>query len=177
MRFTSRSATLLFIIGGLGITGLQAQTAFQPVKVAVLNAQKAVADTAELKKVQAQLETKYRPSENQIQALQSDLQGIQTQLNSGTPLDPNKESQLRTTGTQKQRQLQRLQEDLQADLNADRQNILGRAGRQMNEVVRKISEERGIDVVIDISNTLYFKPTLDITAEATAAYDKAYPVK
>jgi outer membrane protein len=45
----------------------------------------------------------------------------------------------------------------------------------MTEVVKKIAEERGIDVVIDITNTIYFKPALDITAEATAAYDKAYP--
>ncbi len=31
--------------------------------------------------------------------------------------------------------------------------------------------------MIEISNTLYFKPALDLTAAATAAYDKAYPVK
>jgi outer membrane protein len=167
---------LLAVAAGSGVLG-QAQTAFQPVKVAVLNAQKAVAETAELKKVQAALETKYRPSENQIQSLQQDLQSIQTQLNSGTPLAPDKESQLRASGTLKQRQLQRLNEDLQADLNAERQDILGHAGRQMTEVVKKIAEEHGVDVVIDITNTLYFKPALDITAEATAAYDKAYPVK
>jgi outer membrane protein len=47
----------------------------------------------------------------------------------------------------------------------------------MTEVVKKVAEARGIDIVIDITNTLYFKPALDITAEATAAYDKAYPPK
>jgi outer membrane protein len=172
-----RGIMLLAVASGVGVVSGQAQTAFQPVKVAVLNAQKAVADTAELKKVQAALETKYRPTENQIQTLQQDLQAIQSQLNAGGGLAPDKESQLRSTGTLKQRQLQRFNEGLQADLNADRQDILGRAGRQMTEVVRKIAEEHGIDVVIDITNTLYFKPALDITAEATAAYDKAYPVK
>jgi len=30
--------------------------------------------------------------------------------------------------------------------------------------------------VIDTSTTLYVKPALDLTAEATAAYDKAHPV-
>lgn len=171
------SAMLLVLLSGVGIVSAQTAAPFQPTKVAVLNAQKAVADTAELKKVQAALETKYRPTENQIQALQQDLQSIQTQLNSGSQLSPDKESQLRATGTQKQRQLQRLNEDLQADLNSERQDILGRAGRQMTEVVRKIAEGHGVDVVIDVSNTLYFKPALDITAEATAAYDKAYPLK
>jgi hypothetical protein len=31
--------------------------------------------------------------------------------------------------------------------------------------------------VIDVTNTLYFKPTLEITPAATAAYDKVYPAK
>jgi outer membrane protein len=171
------SALLLVCLSGLGIASAQTAAQFQPVKVAVLNAQKAVADTAELKKVQAALETKYRPTENQIQTLQQELQSIQNQLNGGAQLTPDKQSQLQATGTQKQRQLQRLQEDLQADLNAERQDVLGRAGRQMTEVVRKIAESHGVDVVIDVSNTLYFKPALDVTAEATAAYDKAYPPK
>jgi outer membrane protein len=150
--------------------------AIAPAKVAIINAQKAVADTQEIKKAQTGLEAKYRPRQQALQNLQNELQGIQQQLN--TPnLSPDKESQLRATGTQKQKELQRLSEDLQSDVNGERQDILTHAGRQMTDVVRKISEERGIDVVIDISNTIYFKPTLDITAEATAAYDKTYPAK
>jgi outer membrane protein len=47
----------------------------------------------------------------------------------------------------------------------------------MQTVVQKLAEERGLDVVIDVSNTVYFKPTLDLTKEATAAYDKAFPPK
>ena len=47
----------------------------------------------------------------------------------------------------------------------------------MTDIVKKIAEERGIDVVIDVTNTLYFKPALEITAVATAAYDQAYPLK
>jgi outer membrane protein len=34
-----------------------------------------------------------------------------------------------------------------------------------------------LDVIIDVSNTVYFKPALDITKDATAAYDKAHPAK
>jgi outer membrane protein len=83
---------------------------------------------------------------------------------------------MRADFTVKQKQLQRLGEDLQSDVNNERQDILGRAGRHMTDVVKKLAEERGFDVVIDITNTLYFKPGLDITAAATAAYDKAFPV-
>lgn len=153
----------------------QAQT-IPPAKVAIINAQKAVTDTQEMKKIQAGLEAKYRPRTQAIQNLQNQLQTIQQQLNAPN-LAPDREAQLRADGTEKQKQLERLNEDLQADVNNERQDILGRAGRQMTDVVKKIAEAQGIDIVIDITNTIYFKPALEITAQATAAYDKAYPPK
>ncbi len=169
-----RSAVFLATVALLPMAA-RAQ-AIAPAKVAIINAQKAVADTQEIKKAQAGLEVKYRPRQQTLQNLQNQLQSIQQQLS--TPnLPPDKESQLRLSGTQKQKELQRLSEDLQGDVNGERQDILTHAGRQMTDVVRKICEQRGIDVVVDISNTIYFKPALEITAEATVAYDKAYPAK
>jgi outer membrane protein len=47
----------------------------------------------------------------------------------------------------------------------------------MEQVVIKLAEEQGLDLVVDSSTTLYFKPALDLTKQATAAYDKAHPVK
>jgi outer membrane protein len=176
MFFKVRSAALYAaaIVGSAVL--IQAQTAIQPSKVAIINAQKAVAETQEIKREQTRMEAKYRPRQDQVTQLQTDLSALQKQL--GTPgLPPDKEAQLRESANVKQRQLQRLGEDLQADVNAERQDILSRAGRQMTEVVKKLAEDRGIDVVIDISNTIYYKPALDITADATAAYDKAYPAK
>jgi outer membrane protein len=171
-----RSAALLAVFAAVSVVSGRAQQSIPPAKVAIINAQKAVADTAEIKKAQASLEAKYRPRQQAIQNLQNDLESLQKQLNSPN-VDPNREAQLRADFAQKQKEYQRLGEDLQADVNAERQDILGRSGRQMTEVVKKLAEERGIDVIMDISNTIYFKPALDVTAEATAAYDKAYPVK
>ncbi len=168
-----RSATLFAaaIFGSAIVAGAQTP---QPAKVAIINAQKAVADTQDIKHEQARMEAKYRPRQDQIAQLQKDLTDIQRQL-SAPGLAPDKEAQLRDAGSEKQRNYQRMTEDLQSDVNAERTDILNRAGRQMTEVVKKLAEERGIDVVIDVSNTIYYKPTLDITADATAAYDKAYP--
>jgi outer membrane protein len=46
----------------------------------------------------------------------------------------------------------------------------------MKEIVKKLAEEKGVDLVMDTQVALYFKPAMDITADATAAYNKAYPV-
>lgn len=170
-----RSVLFVTALVALSTSGVRAQ-ALQPAKVAIINAQKAVADTAEIKKAQATLEAKYKPRQQALQNLQTDLQSISKQL-SAPNLTPDREAALRADGTQKQKELQRMNDDLSADVNYERQDILGRAGRQMTEVVKKIAEDRGIDVVIDVTNTIYYKPTLDITTDATAAYDKAYPPK
>ena len=175
MCFKPRGVLLFAAVIALFALEARAQ-APPPAKVAIINAQKAVADTQDIKKAQATLEAKYRPRQQAIENLQRELQSIQQQLTAPN-ITPDREAQLRADGTQKQKQLQRLGEDLQADVNGERQDILGRAGRQMTDVVRKIAEQRGIDVVIEMTNTIYFKPALDITTDATAAYDKAYPPK
>jgi outer membrane protein len=147
----------------------------QSLKVAIVNAQKSVADTQEIKKAQADLAAKYRPRQQDIEKLQNDLQEIQSELKAPN-LTPEKQSQLSADGTLKQKQLQRLSEDLQQDFNQDRADVLTRAGQRMQEIIKKLAEEKGLDVVMDVSNALYYKPALDMTADATAAYDKAYPV-
>jgi outer membrane protein len=145
-------------------------------KIGVINSQKAVIDTAEIKKAQAELEAKFKPRQDQALKLQKDLQDIQGQLQSGK-LNQSAEQDLTAQGQRKQRELQRIQEDLQADVDRERNDILQRSGQRMQEVVKKMADEKGLDVVIDTSNTVFFKPALELTAEATVAYDKAYPVK
>ena len=36
----------------------------------------------------------------------------------------------------------------------------------MTEIVKKIADEKGLDLVVDTTNTYFFKPALEITAEA-----------
>jgi len=47
----------------------------------------------------------------------------------------------------------------------------------MQEIVKKLAEDKGLDIIVDVSQTIFFKPTLDLTSEALAAYNKAFPVK
>jgi outer membrane protein len=171
MLLNFRSAAVVVFAAALSAAAANAQG----LKVAIVNAQKAVADTQEIKKAQADLTNKYRSRQQSLEALQGEIQNIQTQLRAPN-ITPAKEQELTLDGQQKQKQLQRLNEDLQADFNQDRGDVLGRAGRRMQDVIKKLAEDRNLDVVVDVNNTLYFRPTLELTTEATAAYDKAYPV-
>jgi outer membrane protein len=146
------------------------------VKVAVVNVQKALIDSDELKKISADMEAKYKPRQDELTKLQNDLQSIQQQLASGK-LTPQAGADLQAQGTKKQRDAQRLADDLQADVDRDRQDVLAKASNKMAEVVKKLAEEKGYDVVIDVTQAVYFKPALEITSDALAAYNKAYPAK
>ena len=153
-----------------------AATASAQVKVAIVNAQKALADSDELKKASAAVETKYKPRQDELNKLQSDLQSIEQQLASGK-LNQQAAADLQLQGQRKQRDAQRISDDLQADFEKDRQDILGKASQKMQQIIAKLAEEKGVDIIIDASQTLYFKPTLDLTTDAVAAYNKAYPAK
>ena len=161
--------TLLACIAFVGIANAQ-------IKIAVINSQKAILDTEEIKKAQADLTAKYKPRQDQLEKLQKDLQDIQNQLQSGK-LNQLGEQELTAQGQKKQRDLQRLQQDLQEDADRDRNDILQRAGTRMQEVVKKLAEEKGLDVVVDSANTLFYKPSFELTNDAVAAYNKAYLVK
>ncbi|MGC8793257.1 MAG: OmpH family outer membrane protein [Bryobacteraceae bacterium] len=152
--------------------------AFGQSKVAVVNFQRALLDTAEIKKASADLEAKYKPRQAELEKIRQEIQDLQQKLQSlAGKLTPQAESEMNFQLQRKQRDFQRLSEDLQSDVDEERNAILTKAGQRMREIINKLAEEKGADVIIDASNTLYFKPALDLTQEATAAYDKAYPVK
>jgi outer membrane protein len=145
-------------------------------KVGVINLQKAVLESAEIKAASAAMEARYKPRVTQIETLDKEIAAISQNLqtNSGK-LTAQAEADLNAQGTRKQRDVQRLRDDLQADVDRDRNDILQKASVKMSEVVKKLAEEKGLDVVVDIPYTVFAKPALDITTDAIAAYDKAYP--
>ncbi len=166
--------TGLLCLGMFAITGAAtAQT-----KVAIVNLQKAVLESDEIKKADADMQAKYKPRQDAAQKIQQELQVIQQQLQNGAgKLTQQAELDLQATGQRRQRELQHLSEDLQNDVTAERNDILQKASAKMQDVVKKVAEEKGYDMVVDTQVTIYFKAPMEITADVLAAYNKAYPVK
>jgi outer membrane protein len=165
-----RAGLLCFALASL------ATVASAQLKVAVVNVQKAMLESEELKKVSASMEAKYKPKQDELTKLQNDLQSIQQQLQSNK-LTAQAQQDLQLQGQRKQRDAQRISDDLQQELDAERQDILGKAAKKMQEVIKGLAEAGGYDLIVDVSQALYFKPAMDITDQALAAYNKAYPAK
>ena len=147
-------------------------------KVGIINVQSAILDTAEIKKAQQELEARYKPRQQKVETLQRELADLQNKLQTmAGKLTPQAEQEMQVSGQKKQRELQRLTEDLQADVDRERNEILSKSGARMQDVVKKLAEEKGLDVIMDVASTLYFKPTLELTKDAVIAYDKTFPAK
>jgi outer membrane protein len=154
------------------------QLASAQTKVAIVNLQKALFDSAEIKKADAEMQASFKPRQDKAEALQKEIAALSQQLQaSNGKLSASAEADLTAQGQRKQRDLQRLTDDLQADATNYRNDVLQRSSDKMTAIIKKLADDKGIDMVLDASTTLYFKPTVDLTVEATAAYDKAYPAK
>ncbi len=145
-------------------------------KVAIVNLQKAVMDSAEIKAASAAMEARYKPRVAQIEALDKEIAAIAQNLQSNQgKLTAQAEADLNAQGQRKQRDVQRMRDDLQADVDRERNEILQKSALKMTDVLKKLSEDKGLDMVVDAPYAPYFKASLDITPDLVAAYDKAYP--
>ena len=146
-------------------------------KIAVVNMQKAVFDTAEIKKADGEMQARFKPRQDEINRVNGQIEDIAKQLQAGAgKLSPQAEADLRAQGQRLQRDLQYKQQDLQEAANEERQTILAATSQKMTDIIKKIADEKGFDLVVDTQNTYYFRPAMDLTIEVTTAYDKAHPV-
>jgi outer membrane protein len=164
-------ARLLVMAAGVSLFG---GLAAAQNKVAVIDMQQAVLNTAEVRKAVAELETKFKPRQALLEKLRTDLADILQKLQGGN-LPQQAATDLQAQGQRKQREYQRLAQDSQEELDAERTDLFNRSGLRMRDVVRKIAEERALDMVVDYNQTVYAKSALDITKDAIVAFDKAYP--
>jgi outer membrane protein len=163
--------TRFLILAAVSLASAAAQA-----KVGVINSQLAVAGTAEFKKWRTEAEAKFKPRQDALLRLQKELQDIQAQLQSGK-LSQQGEQQLQAEAQRKQREGTRMQQDYQEDLDREQNEELQRVGTRMRDLVTKLSDTKGYDIVVDAGSAVYFKPAFDITQEAIVTFDKTYPVK
>jgi outer membrane protein len=147
-------------------------------KIAVIDLRRAILETAEIKKASNDLQNKYKARQDALEKAQRELSDLEQQMQASQGrLSPQGEADLTARGKRKQTEVTRLTQDLQDDVNHERDTIIQSAGLRMTEIIKKILEERQLDAVVDATQLVAFKPTLEITTEVIAAFDKAFPLK
>ena len=158
---------------------VRAQTAPAASKIGVINIQAAIGNTAEGKKVLADLQTKYSPRQKDLQRLNQEIQAIQDQLSKGqATLSDEEQARLNRDMEEKQKQMKRDAEDAQADFNHDRDEAINKIGQKMVRVIDDYAQKNGFSLVLDDAQIpVYFAAKdIEITGEIIKLYDAANPV-
>lgn len=160
---------------------LAAQTASSAgEKVAVVDIQQAIMDTAEGKQAFEHLQSKYKPREQEINQRQQEVQQLQDQLQKQmTTLSAAEQRSMNHELQEKRTVLRRLEEDAQSSFQYDRNTIMQDLGQKMVKVIDKYAKAHGFSLVIDGGQipVYYAAKGVNITPEIVSLYNARHPVK
>jgi outer membrane protein len=147
-------------------------------KFAIINIQGAIISTKDGQKATAELSNKVQPKKKELEQKQNDINALQDQLNKGqNTLSDSAKNDLYKNIESKKKSLQREMEDAQADLEADQQKLLQQLGQKILAVIERYSRDNGYTMVIDVGSqntpVIYASPSIDITKEIIELYDKS----
>jgi outer membrane protein len=151
-----------------------------PSKVAIIQIQRAILETGDGKKAQAELTAKYQPKKAALEKLQADIQNLQETLRKGSAtLSDDAKNKLMRDIDANQTRLKRDNEDFEADVQQDEQKIMNELGQKMMDIIIKHSTQNGFSMVINVSDqntpVLWADPSADITTDIIKLYDQAHP--
>ncbi len=153
-----------------------------PTKIGIINIQEAIASTAEGKKAFGEIQTKFRPRQQELQRQQQEIQALQDQLQKQTnTLSDEEQRRLGRELEEKQRLFKRATEDADADYRQEGQDVLQRIGRKMVPLINDYAQQNGFMLVFDpvaVQMPLYYiSKEIDLTEDIVKRYDTANPVQ
>jgi len=173
MRFFLLPALATCVLGLFSAPAAIAQS-----RTGVINFQRAVLDTAEFKKAYADLEAKFKPKQDALAKAQMELQDLETQLRASQgQLSSAGTAELQAKGQRKQVEVTRLNDDLQEEFTKDRDAAVQLTAARMGEVLKKLADDVQVDLFVDAGSAPFYRPALDFTDKAVAAYNLAHPAK
>lgn len=157
-------------------------TAVGPSKIAFINFQQAIQDTAQGAKLVAGLKARFEPRQAQINQSSAAIQSLQKQLSDGAAtMSQEAKLQLSQQIQSKQRDLQQTAQDAQSDYQAAVEDVVNQIGTQMMPIIRTYANQHGYTLVVDSglqwpqSPMIYVEQGTDITGAIVALYNRAHP--
>jgi len=157
-------------------TPAQAQTQ----KIATINMQQALAETADGKKAVADLRSRFGPKDQDFQRRSQELQATQEKLRkTQNTISEEAKAKLEADIAAMTRNLQRDSDDAKADMEAEEQKMVQDLGGKIMQVINKYAADNQYAMVFDVSgqpnNIMFASAAVDITRDIIAMYDKSAP--
>jgi outer membrane protein len=151
-----------------------------PAKVAVIAFEQGVVATNEGQRAVADIQKKYEPKKDAIQAQSAEVDSLKKQYQAlpATLSDEERASRLKAIDT-KEKALQRDVEDAQNAYNTDVQEAYGKVAQKFGGTAVKYAQEHGFTLLLNIGGqqqlptVLWWQATTDITQASIDAYNVA----
>jgi outer membrane protein len=160
-------------------TATPAAAAPAQAKVAVVVFRAAVSQTNEFQRDFADLQKKYDPKRQQLQALNEQIDTLTKQLQGqGAALSDTERATKARSLDEKKKQLDRDSQDAQSDFQTDMQELVNRIAGKVGDVMTDYATKHGYTLVLDASQSqdsptvLYAVPSIDITKAVIDAYNE-----
>jgi outer membrane protein len=134
----------------------------QEIRVAYINNQRIVGESAPAKAATAKLEQEFAKRQKDLADLQSTLKSLSEKFERDAPtLTETQRGSRQKELAEQSRDFQRKQREFQEDLNGRRNEELQQVLDKATKAVRQVAEAEKYDVVVQ--EVVYFNPRIDIT--------------
>ena len=145
-------------------------------KIAVIAFKAAVANTHEGQRDFADLEKKYMPRENQLKALNDDIETLTKQLQTqGNTLSEADRASKAKAIDEKKKKLEREAEDARNDFQQEMGEVYNGLASKVYDVMSAYAQQAGYTMILDVSEqqspVLYAAQGIDISKAVVDAYD------
>ena len=178
-----RMAVLTFILlpGTSVFHAQQAPAAGAPSKVGVINLIEAISLTTEGKHAAGELQSQFLPRQQELEALNKQINDLRQRLNSQPPLSDEETAHITNQGARLEQRLDRKRNEYQEDLNAAQSEVINTIGRKMMDALDRYAQEKGYVQVFDSSTqnspVQFVAPSYEFTQDIVRLHDQAHPVK
>jgi outer membrane protein len=149
-----------------------------PTKIAVISFQVAVAQTNEFQRNFADLQKKYQPKKDELQALDNEIKNLKAQLQAQTgSLSAFERANRQRTIDDKEKLLTSSAQAAQAAFQKEMQEIYTNVASKVYDVMSAYAKQWGYTLILDISQQKSQEPAPAGASDITRAVMDAYNVK
>ena len=155
------------------------QAANVPTKVAIINIQQAIVTTKDGEKARDDLNTRFAPKYQQMEAKQKEIAALRDQVNKGVnTMSVEARNKLSQDIDDKTRDYNRTAEDLQTETQQEQGKLVNVIGQQMLKIIDEYAKEQGFAMVLDVSSeqspVIWAANGIDITRDIVTRYDAKF---
>jgi len=148
----------------------------QSMKIAVFDPQRVSEETAEGKRIKAQLEGFQQAKQQELAAIQTEVQGMRKQLTEqALSLSADRKSKLEKDIQRKMMELQSAEESANREFQLEISEAQQRFQGQLLQVIDQFGRDEGFDLILDAGSVAFASPAIDVTTAIVDRFDRAHP--